>query len=131
MTPGLPQLHDGIVNRFNRLGAILLVVALLPWVGMLRALPHNHADVLVPQEALGCSASSPTSHEFHLHGVGHHLPPHLCLACLAGSSHAEDPVPVTVAVTPSAAPLAVNRVAGVQSSICSHLPLVRGPPAAT
>jgi len=68
---------------------VLLAVAMLvAWHGVLLSTPHNHADDVVPQEELACSASHPSSQESHLHDAGQLLTPHPCLACLAGSNFA-------------------------------------------
>jgi hypothetical protein len=109
---------------------VLLTAALLPWLGVLQSLPHTHSDAAVPREHLVCSASGPTSHEVHLHGAGHVLPPHPCLACLAGASHAASPPPVKMAWVESTAPFVAEQEDAVRSRSSVSLPLLRGPPLA-
>jgi len=103
-------------------------VALLPWLGLVRALPHHHADTTVSQELLACSASSPSSSEIHLHEAGHLLPPHPCLACLAAASHAAAPSLVKAELGESTSRLSAERSHEVRSRSRAHLPLLRGPP---
>jgi hypothetical protein len=119
--------YDG-VSRQARVFLIVITVALLPWLGMLQALPHDHGDARVPSETLACSASHPTSSESHLHTAGVLLAPHQCLACLAGASHAESPPPVKLVGLETSATLDVERPADVRSRSCAALPLLRGPP---
>lgn len=118
------------MNRHLRESLVLLAVVVLPWIGILQALPHSHADLLIPREELDCSASSPTSHEVHLHHGGRVLTPHQCLACLAGSSFAVVPTPVMLAAAPFVAPLTAEGPADVRWRVRYSLPLVRGPPVA-
>lgn len=119
--------YDG-VSRQARVVLVVTTVALLPWLGMLQALPHDHGDTRVPQETLTCSASHPTSNESHLHAAGLLLAPHQCLACLAGTSHAASPSSVKLAGVESAASLDGERPADVRSRSCVSLPPLRGPP---
>ncbi|MDX2436597.1 MAG: hypothetical protein QNL88_06045 [Acidobacteriota bacterium] len=107
---------------------VVLTVTLLPWLGLLQALPHSHTDTEIPQEALACSASAPGSHEVHLHGAGQSLAPHPCLACLAGTSHAAAPSPAKLAGAESVTSLTAARADDVRSRSRAHLPLLRGPP---
>jgi len=110
--------------------ALVLVAALmLPWSGMVQSVPHNHSDMLVPQEALACAASGPTSKEVHLHGAGDLLAPHPCIACLAGSNHAAAPRPFTLGGVEVASPLQVARPHDLGSRNRLQLPMLRGPPA--
>ena len=107
---------------------MLTTVVLLPWLGMLQALPHDHGDAGVPKEHLTCSASRPTSHEVHLHAAGQVVPSHPCLACLAGASHAASPPPVRVVGVEPTATVVAERQADVRSRSCVSFPLLRGPP---
>jgi hypothetical protein len=120
--------QDGEVNRQARVVLVLLTVALLPWLGLLQAVPHHHADATVSQEALACSASSPSSSEIHLHTAGHLLPFHPCLACLAAASHAAVPSLLKLVRGDSTAQLPAERPHEVRSRSHAHLPLLRGPP---
>jgi len=105
-------------------------VALLPWLGLLQAFPHTHADTAIPQEELACSASSPRSHEVHLHEAGHLLPHYPCLACLAGMSHAAAPSLFKLEREEPAARFAAEQTHDVRSRSRAYLPLSRGPPVA-
>ena len=108
---------------------VLLAAIVLPWIGLVQAVPHFHADTQVSQEVLACTASSPISHEVHLHGAGETLTPHPCVACLAGTSRAAAPSPVTPGEVESAPFLWTEQPHDVRSLNHSPLPLLRGPPA--
>jgi hypothetical protein len=116
--------------KITRVSVLVLATLSLLWHGVMLTVPHDHADPTVPQEELACSASNPSSQTNHLHGAGHMLTPHPCVACLAGSNTADVSGTVVVkgvAIAPSSGvTVSVDR----RSQIFSHLPLKRGPPLA-
>ncbi len=120
--------HHGQMRVSSRVLLVTVAALLMTWHGLLLSLPHNHADVGIPQEELACSASHPLSGSFHLHGAGEVLAPHHCLACLAGSNHASAPVTMTLGVVISEFVQPAAAAADCRTHSRFHLPLYRGPP---
>lgn len=123
------EAHYCGVRCFTKISVSLAAALLVAWNGMLIAVPHNHVDVAVPQEALDCSASHPSSQTNHLHDSGRLLSPHRCVACLAGSTVAAVPAMAKVDARAPSAIHVVRVPADCRSQIHTHLPLTRGPPA--
>ena len=112
----------------TRAFVLLLSAALLPWLGLVQAIPHHHAESGVPQEELACSASRPSSHEQHLHNAGHDLAHHHCLVCLAGSFVSWVPGSVGILYEEEARPLQGSRPFDLRPRLRAELPQLRGPP---
>ena len=93
--------------------------------------PHTHADAAVPQEELACSASRPTSQTNHLHGSGHVVTPHPCLACLAGTAVADALGLAGIEEAAIGESTIVGASSDLRSRLHSYLPLLRGPPLTT
>ncbi len=108
-----------------------MAVTLLTWHGVLLSTPHNHADTAVPHEELVCSASHPSSQTNHLHGSGHLLSPHPCVACLVGSTVADTLGIAEIETATVSVPIFVVESSDLRSRLHSHLPLLRGPPLTT
>jgi hypothetical protein len=118
------------VNPRTRLAALFVVATLVVWHGLLQGVPHHHADTTVSQQLVTCPASHLVARETHLHDSGPPLTPHLCLACLAGSTIAALPaISEANASIPGPSGFAVDP-ADQHSELNVHLPLLRGPPVA-
>jgi len=108
---------------------VLLVAAMsLTWHGVLLSAPHTHADTTVSQERLVCSASRPTSQTNHLHGSGHSVLPHSCLACLAGMTVADAPGIAEINDSPAGTQAITFVSTDLRAHYQTQLPLLRGPP---
>jgi hypothetical protein len=125
---GAARSQDIGVSRMARVILIFLTMALLPWLGLVQALPHNHAGASVSQELSVCSTSGPNSTEVRLHHRGDLLPHHVCLACLASASHAAAPSQVKLDREEFAVRFPAERPHEGHSRSHAHLPLLRGPP---
>ncbi len=111
---------------------ILLVAAMsLTWHGVLLSTPHTHADDAVPREELTCSASHPTSQTNHLHGLGHSVSLHSCLACLAGTTVVDTLGLTEVEEAAVGESIIVAASSDLRSRLHTQLPLLRGPPLTT
>lgn len=122
-------LEHGLVSIRLRLLPILLVAALLPWMGVLQALPHHHAESGVPQEELTCLASRPMSDLEHLHSAGDRLHHNPCSTCIAGATTAWTSKNVTVVCGEDEGTLTGSDLYDLRSRLRAQLPLQRGPPA--
>lgn len=107
----------------------LFAALLVVWQGVVFSVPHDHADIAVPQEELACSASHPSSTTEHLHGSGRILSPHPCVACLVGSTAAETHGIVEIDTAPDICWIVAPEICDLRSSENARLPLLRGPPA--
>ena len=103
----------------------------LTWQGVLLSTPHTHANDAVSREELACSASRPTSQTNHLHGSGHSVTPHPCLACLAGTTVADALGLAEVEEAAVGETTIVAVCSDLRSRLHTRLPLLRGPPLTT
>jgi hypothetical protein len=116
------------VRLWKKVPSVLFAVALAAWQGLAVSIPHNHADIHLPQEEIACSVSHPLSGEFHLHGAGEILTPHTCFACLTGSIVGFAPVRTTIDAVFSKNFETAVAVPGCRKHNRFHLPFHRGPP---
>jgi len=121
-------IHHESVNSPARATVFLVAAMLLTWHGVLGSIPHIHADNAVPQEEIACSASGSSSQTFHLHGSGRLLSPHVCLACLAGTTVADAPGTAEVEGAAIDRSTVAARSSDLRARLHSQLPLLRGPP---
>lgn len=122
------DVHHDPVNSVTRVTVLLVGAMLLSWQTVILAVPHNHSDNAVPQEELACSASHPLSPTSHLHGAGLVLSPHPCLACLAGSTVAEEPAAEELVAATSCEPVVGTSIGVHRPRHIARLPLSRAPP---
>ena len=125
------MIHIEYVISLARATILLVAAMSLTWHGVLLATPHSHADNAVPQEELACSASHPSSQITHLHGSGHSVPPHPCLACLAGTTVADAMGLAEVEEAAVGESIIVVASSDLRSRLHTQLPLLRGPPLTT
>jgi hypothetical protein len=114
-----------------RITPLAIVATFVFWHALLQGVPHHHADTAVPQERMTCSASRPLSQEFHLHSAGEALDVHSCLACSAGSTAEFSDQADDAAHVPDLRASAEVGQPDCRSLHRAHLPLHRGPPAAS
>jgi len=123
-----PAIHHGSVKSPARATILLVAAMSLTWHGVLLSIPHTHADDVVPREELACSASRPLSQTNHLHGSGHSVSPHPCLACLAGTAVTDGLGLAEVEEAAVGESVAVARTSDLRSRLLIQLPFLRGPP---
>ncbi|HXH28064.1 MAG TPA: hypothetical protein VNL37_03400 [Candidatus Polarisedimenticolia bacterium] len=105
-----------------------LMIAALAWEGVLLTLPHDHEQAGVTRYAADCALSGTASPHHHLHRLPEPLPPHHCLACLAGHVLPLSRGRVTSLVPTPAARVAMAAETLVAARTVAVLPGRRGPP---
>ena len=123
-----PEIHHGSVKSPVRTPVLLAAAMLLAWNGVVLSTPHTHADTAIPQEELACSASRPLSQTNHLHGSGHSVTHHLCLACLAGTTVADAMRLAEVEEAAVGESTRMTASSDLRSRLYIQLPFLRGPP---
>ena len=121
--------HHDSVKSTGRTFLLFAAAMLLAWHGVVLSTPHTHADTAISQEELACLASRPLSQTNHLHGSGHSVTHHLCLACLAGTAVADAMRLAEVEEAAVGKSTRMTASSDLRSRLYIQLPFLRGPPA--